>query len=103
MAARLHIPEVVGELVFGLCLGPSLLGWVWPAAFEALFPQDAVQRTLPEIMGWIGRLFLVLIGGLETRLGVLRRTRKAVIGGWIGGFGLPFLAGFGVGMIAPSR
>ena len=103
IAARLRIPEVVGELVLGLCLGPSLLGALWPGAFEALFPQDAVQRSLLDLVGWVGVIFLVLIGGLEVRLGILRRTPKAVVGGWIGGFGVPFLAGFALGMVFPAR
>jgi len=102
VATRLRVPEVIGELVFGLCLGPSLLGAVWPAAFDALFPDDPVQRSLLDLVGWIGVIFLVLIGGLETRLGILRRTPLAVLGGWIGGFGLPFVAGFALGMVFPE-
>ena len=103
IAIRLRIPEVVGELVLGLCLGPSLLGALWPGAYDALFPQDAVQRSLLDLVGWVGVIFLVLIGGLEVRLGILRRTPKAVVGGWIGGFGVPFLAGFALGMVFPAR
>ena len=32
LALRLGIPQVVGELVVGICLGPSLFGWLAPAA-----------------------------------------------------------------------
>lgn len=102
VAARLGIPLHVGELVFGMLLGPSLLGWVWPEAFQALFPKEPLQRALLDIMSWTGIIFLVLIGGLETRLGILRRASKAVLGGWIGGFLLPFAGGFAVGMAFPS-
>ena len=56
---------MVGELVFGLCLGPSVLGVVWPDAFHALFPDDLAQRALLDLMGWIGVILLVLISGLE--------------------------------------
>ena len=68
LAARLGIPLHVGELVMGLILGPSLLGWVWPDAFHALFPKEALQRSLLDIFSWTGIILLVLIGGLETRL-----------------------------------
>src|SRR2546429_1997992 len=47
-------------------------------------------------------MFLVLVSGLETRLGILRRAGRAVAYGWIGGFGLPFLMGFGFGWLIPS-
>jgi Kef-type K+ transport system membrane component KefB len=79
------------------------LGWLWPAGFAALFPTEAGQRGLLDVVSWIGIIFLVLVGGLETNLGVLRRARAAVVGGWIGGFGLPFLGGFALGLIFPEE
>lgn len=103
VAARLGIPLHVGELAFGMMLGPSLLGWLSPGAFEALFPSDPLQRGLLEIVSWIGIIFLVLLAGLETRLGILRRVPGAVLGGWIGGFGLPFIMGFVLGMQFPDE
>lgn len=101
IAARLKIPLHVGELVIGIAIGPSLLGWIWPGAFQAVFPTDTLSRNLLDSVSWIGIIFLVLIGGLETRLGILRKARGAVIGAWIGGFGLPFVGGFALGMLFP--
>ena len=98
-AARLGIPMHVGELFAGMLLGPSLLGWLWPAGFESLFPPDVLQRSLLDIVSWTGIIFLVLLAGLETRLGILKKAGRAVLGGWIGGFGLPFLGGFALGMV----
>jgi Kef-type K+ transport system membrane component KefB len=103
VAARLGIPVHVGELALGIIIGPSLLGWLWPGVLNAIFPTDGVQPALLDAFSWIGIIFLVLIGGLETRLGVLRRERRAVIGGWLGGFGLPFAGGFALGMLAPAE
>jgi Kef-type K+ transport system membrane component KefB len=102
IALRLRIPEVVGELVMGICLGPSLFGVLWPGGFAALFPADAVQRDLLEIMGWLGVVFLVALSGFETRLGVLRHAGRAVFGGWLGGFLVPLALGFGLGWLIPS-
>jgi Kef-type K+ transport system membrane component KefB len=101
IAARLKIPLHVGELLMGIAIGPSLLGWLWPAAFEAVFPTDPLSRSLLDSFSWIGIIFLVLIGGLETRLGILRKARGAVIGAWVGGFGFPFVGGFALGMLFP--
>jgi Kef-type K+ transport system membrane component KefB len=102
LAARIGIPLHVGELVAGIVLGPSLLGWLVPTAFETLFPAGAEHRSLLDLISWTGVILLVLIGGLEARLGVLARARGAVIGSWIGGFCLPFAAGFGLGMLFPD-
>ena len=103
LALRLGIPQVVGELAVGICAGPSLLGAIWPGGFKALFPPNPIQRSLLEIMGWIGVIFLVLLSGFETRLGILRRAGTAVVTGWIGGFLLPFALGFGFGWLVPER
>ncbi len=103
LAARIGIPLHVGELVFGIMLGPSLLGWVAPDAFDALFPAEPTQRALLDVFSWTGVLMLVLIGGLEARLGILSRARAAVIGSWIGGFTIPFAAGFALGMVFPEE
>jgi len=103
LAARIGIPLHVGELVVGILLGPSLLGWVMPEAFEALFPSTPLQRSLLDVFSWIGVILLVLIGGLEARLGVLTSARGAVLGAWIGGFAVPFVAGFALGMMFPRE
>jgi Kef-type K+ transport system membrane component KefB len=103
IALRLGIAQVVGELVFGILLGPSLFGALWPGGFKALFPPDPAQRNLLEVIAWIGVIFLVLLSGIETRLGILRKAGRAVVSGWVGGFLLPFLGGFAFGLLVPAR
>jgi Kef-type K+ transport system membrane component KefB len=103
LALRLGIPQVVGELVVGICLGPSLFGWLWSGGFRALFPADATQRGLLELMGWIGVIFLVVLSGWETRIGVVRRAGRIVAMSWFGGFALPFVLGFGLGLVIPAN
>jgi Kef-type K+ transport system membrane component KefB/nucleotide-binding universal stress UspA family protein len=56
-------PLVIGEIVAGIMLGPSLLGLIFPAAGAALFPAE----TLPylEILSQIGLIFFMFLIGLE--------------------------------------
>ena len=103
IAARLRLPIHVGELALGIALGPSLLGWAWPSGSQALFPGDVGTRALLDVVSWTGVILLALLAGLETRLGVLRTAGRAALGGWIGGFGLPFAAGLALGMSAPDQ
>jgi Kef-type K+ transport system membrane component KefB len=102
LALRLGIAEVVGELVVGVMLGPSLFGALWPEGFEALFPPNPTLYNLLEVMGWIGVIFLVTVSGLEMKLEALRTARKAALAAWAGGFFLPFLLGLGLGYVIPS-
>lgn len=103
LAIRLGVPPVVGELVAGICLGPSLLGVVWPRGLDELFPVETLQQSLLEIIGWIGVIFLVLIAGLETRLSVIFQAGRAALGSWAGGFLVPFAAGFLLALAVPAN
>jgi Kef-type K+ transport system membrane component KefB len=82
LATRFGAPSVIGELVAGIVLGPSLLGWLEPTE---------VIRLLAEI----GVILLLFDVGLETDLGRLARSglRSSVVA--LGGFVIPFALGFG--------
>jgi Kef-type K+ transport system membrane component KefB len=83
IASRINIPPVVGELLAGVVLGPSLLGWIAP---------DDTLRMLAEI----GIIMLLFEVGLDTDISKLVKAgSKAVIVAF-SGFFLPFLLGFTV-------
>ncbi len=87
IASRLKIPAVLGELLAGVVLGPSLLGWVEPV--EAL-----------RLMAEIGIILLLFEVGLGTDFVHLARTgRKSFIVALLG-FALPFLIGFSIACLA---
>src|SRR5438034_430085 len=65
-AKRLGLPAVVGELLAGIALGPSFFGAYWPHAFAAVFPREAEQSHLLEVVGTLGMTFLLLLTGLQT-------------------------------------
>jgi len=80
-AARFGIPPVIGELVAGLLIGPSLLGWVSP---------DTTMKLLAEI----GIILLLFEVGMDTDLSRLARsgTKPYVVA--LVGFALPFGLGY---------
>ena len=82
VAVRFGAPSVIGELVAGIVLGPSLLGWL-----EA----TEVIRLLAEI----GIILLLFEVGLETDLSRLARSGMRSTAAAFGGFVFPFLLGFG--------
>ena len=45
---RIHQPQVVGEMVAGILLGPSLLGWGAPGVSALLFPSRASRPQRAE-------------------------------------------------------
>src|SRR3569623_3377606 len=57
---RLGQPSVIGELLAGLILGPSLFGWIWPEAQHAIFPKTPEQKAMIDGIAQFGILLLVL-------------------------------------------
>ncbi len=67
-------PALVGEILCGILLGPTILGWILPTWYEALFPANLIQQNMLETMSWIGVLFLLLATGFEVRLSSVTDT-----------------------------
>jgi Na+:H+ antiporter len=84
LAVKLKAPSVMGELLAGVLLGPSLLGWIEP--IEAI-----------KLMAEIGIILLLFEVGLETDPKQLARAGLKSIVVALAGFILPLLLGFGVG------
>lgn len=77
LAARFGMPAVVGELVVGVLLGPSLLAWAAPGLHGWLFPAVSEQYHLLDAVGQIGVILLVGFTGMQMDMGLLRRRRAA--------------------------
>jgi Kef-type K+ transport system membrane component KefB/nucleotide-binding universal stress UspA family protein len=99
---RIGQPSVIGELLAGLLLGPSLFGWVWPSAHDAIFPAAAEQKALIEGLAQFGILLLLLLTGMETDLRLVRKVGRAAIAISIVGIVVPFLCGFLLGQFLPD-
>jgi Kef-type K+ transport system membrane component KefB len=77
LAVRAGQPPVIGELVGGIVLGPSVLGWMAPALSASLFP--------PHLMPVLARfaqagvvVFMFLVG-LELQVDAIRRSSRATL------------------------
>ncbi len=102
LARRLNQPQVIGELLAGVIIGPSLFGNVFPQAFHTLFPAKGPQGLLLQLIAQIGVIFLLLLSGLETDIDIVRRKAKPAL--WVasGGILVPFAAGYGLANLLPS-
>ena len=99
---RLNQPSVVGEILAGVLLGPSVLGTLAPGIAQWTIPQTAVQGYLLEVVALIGVMFLLVITGFETDLALIRRKAKTAMGIAVGGLLVPFASGLALGLWFPA-
>jgi len=102
VATKFGLPSVVGELLAGFVLGPSLLGNIAPGLFDSIFPQVPEQVHLLEIVSWLGVIMLLILTGLETDVGLIARKGKGAAAISLGGIVVPFGLGFLLGFVLPS-
>src|SRR3954464_310068 len=99
---RIGQPAVMGQLLAGLLLGPSILGALWPEAQQALFPSSREQKSMIDAVSQLGILMLLLLTGMETDLGLVRKARRAAFSVSVTGIVLPFVCGFVLGEALPQ-
>lgn len=85
-------PQVVGEMIAGVLLGPSLLGLLAPEAHAALFPKNATM-TVIYCMAQIGLVLYMFLVGVEFNAGLLRERARSAIAVSVAGMVVPFALG----------
>ena len=99
---RLHQPTVLGELIGGILIGPTVLGSFAPRLHSWLFPLDSGIIQPREAVIRIGMLFFLFVAGLEINLTHLRRKRWSVLCISLFGCLLPFSLGSGSVFLFPN-
>lgn len=99
---RLRQPAVMGQLIAGLLLGPSLFGLLLPDVQHALFPKNPEQKAMIDAISQFGILLLLLLTGMETDLKLVRQTGRASLFASLMGIVIPFLCGVGLGEMLPD-
>ncbi|MCP2163534.1 cation:proton antiporter [Goodfellowiella coeruleoviolacea] len=101
VVARLGQPPVVGEMIAGVLLGPSLVGLISPGLQETLFPQQL--KPVLYVVGQIGLVAFMFQAGHEFkshRTGRIAGTAGAVS---LAGMVVPLLLGVGITLLAQGR
>src|SRR5436190_2216532 len=87
-------PAVIGEILAGIMLGPSLLGSIFPNLFHEIFISQPRSYAAFDGLANIGIILLMFIAGFEVDLKQIRKQGKQAASISIMGLAFPFLLGF---------
>ena len=102
LATRLRVPAVLGEILGGVLLGPTLFGALAPSTFAQLFPPDGVTGVWRDVFVKVGMVFFLLAVGLEVDIRHLRSRGPASLLTALLGWLTPLIVGFGLAFAWPS-
>jgi len=99
---RFDQPAIMGQLIGGILLGPTLFGALWPSLQHSIFPSDPSQKNMIEAVSQLGILLLLMLTGMETDLKLVRRVGAPCLLISATGIVIPFLCGFAFAGFLPQ-
>ncbi len=96
-------PIIIGEIIAGILLGPTLFGSIAPETYNKLFISSANISTALSGITNLAVIMLMLVSGLEVNLNVVLRQGKVASITSLMGVIFPFLLGFGLAYMMPQR
>ncbi|MEI9892957.1 MAG: cation:proton antiporter [Chthoniobacter sp.] len=99
---RMKQPAVIGQLLAGIILGPSVFGTLWPRVHAAIFPAHSSERPMLSAVSELGVLMLLLVTGMETDLALVKRVRRTAAMTSLAGIAFPFVCGYVLGELLPA-
>ncbi|MET0541191.1 MAG: cation:proton antiporter [Variovorax sp.] len=95
LARRIGQPQVVGEMIAGVALGPSLFGMLLPELQQALFPKPTLGMLY--VGGQLGVGLYMFLVGTEFRADHFRSRYRSALAVSLAGIAVPFLLAFALG------
>jgi Kef-type K+ transport system membrane component KefB len=101
LLARLRQPPVIGEVLAGIVLGPSLLGHLAPAVATAILPPSIAPQL--RAVAELSVILYMFIVGLDLRADLLRGRTRGVVLTSNASIVVPFLLGVGLAVYLYPR
>lgn len=104
LGKRLGLPLVMGELIVGILLGPTILGTLAPSVHSTIFPflTNASFSLALDTLFSLSVILLLFVTGLELRFSLFLRHGKTALSTGFGSMILPFVSGFALAWYFPQ-
>lgn len=97
---RYRQPAVLGEIVAGILLGPTVLGQISPTAVAWLFPASGPVGLATSGLVTLAATLLLFVVGMDVDLSTVLRQGRAALAVSVGGILLPFSLGIVLASVA---
>jgi len=102
LGRRIKLPVVMGEMILGIILGPSLFGYFFPEIFNKLFPETGNVAISLNAITQISVVMLLFVAGMEMQLPVVLKQGRLALFTSMTSFAIPFTVGFWLAWIKPE-
>jgi Kef-type K+ transport system membrane component KefB len=102
VARKFRQPAVVGEIIAGVILGPTILGMISPEWFDILFPKIGNSTLALDGFTRVAVVLLLFIAGLEVDLHIVFQQGKQALSTSFFGLIIPFFLGFIIPFLFPA-
>lgn len=103
IARRLNQPAVLGEIIAGLVLGPTVFGYISPDMLQWMFPAEGHTASMIEGITSVSIALFLLVAGMEVEFAAIIKARRIAAVTGIGGLVVPFAVGFGAAYMFPEQ
>jgi len=102
LGRKFKFPIVMGEIVVGILLGPTVIGTINPEFFEKVFPKDGNVSIAFDGLVNLSVVLLLFVAGLEVQLSLVLKQGKAAISTGFFSMIIPFATGFAAAYYFPT-
>jgi Kef-type K+ transport system membrane component KefB len=102
LGKKFKMPIVMGEILLGILLGPTVLGSILPDFSNALFPKVGAVKVAMDGITSLAVVMLLFVAGMEVQLQVMLKQGKTAIYTSFTSMLIPFILGFGAVWLLPG-
>ena len=98
---RYKLPIVMGEIVVGIVLGPTVFGSIWPDGQKMFFPETGNIAIAMQALFQLSVVLLLFVAGMEVQLPVVLKQGKLALFTSVTSMAIPFTIGFWISWFRP--
>lgn len=102
LGKKIKMPVVMGEILLGIILGPTVFGSIYPELFAKYFPKEGSIKIAMDGITNLAVVMLLFVAGLEVQLQIVLKQGKTAIYTSFTSMVIPFLLGFAAVWFLPG-